>query len=239
MANHARTQLGSASRPLRTWRLWVVVAVVIGCGGSARSGEKGALEFHLGLGGCTSVSAANATLAKGGTTELIVDDGSERKRTQLTVESGTPGVIELASETFDLACSGDNCPKTEGRLPLTARNVGSSRIAFSSGAAAIDALELRVSAATSIVLADKDGKVTGVHAKVGTPLVLVATMKAGALTAYAKSPFIWSVDGTSLPPTTEGDSVVSLSPVAAGVSTVTVHFAELSAKLVVTVDPQG
>ena len=64
MANHARTQLGSASRPLRTWRLWVVVAVVIGCGGSARSGEKGALEFHLGLGGCTSVSAANATLAK-------------------------------------------------------------------------------------------------------------------------------------------------------------------------------
>ncbi len=224
---------------MKRLRLWLCIGVVAGCGGSARSGEKGALEFHFGLGGCSSVSAANATLAKGSTTDLIITDGTSSKRTQLAVESGNPGVIELPSETFDLACTGGDCAQTEGRLSLAARNTGSSRIAFSSGGTVIDALQVRVSEATSVVLADKDGKVIGVKAKVGTPFELAATLKAGGLTALAKAPFSWSVEGTSLPPISSSDSVVSVNPVTAGVSTVSVRFGELTAQLVVAVDAQN
>lgn len=131
-----------AGRPGRTFlaarrfRLWLCILVIVGCGGSARSGEKGALEFHFGLGGCSSVSAANATLAKGSSTDLIVTDGTSSKRSQLTVESGSPGVIELPGETFDLACKGNECAQTEGRLALAARNTGTARIGFSSGGTA-------------------------------------------------------------------------------------------------------
>lgn len=221
---------------MRTLRFAVCFGLIaFGCGSNDKGGEKGVLGFRFGLGGCASVSASNATLARGGTTDLVVADS--QKHTELTVRSESPLVIDPAADTLQLTCSGDNCSQNQGTLPMAALTAGSSRMVFETGGVLLDAISLNVSDATSIVLGDKDGNVTNVKGREGVALELRATLKAGGAVAYAKSPFTWSVEGSSIPAINSQDSTVSVTPSSSGTSTVTVKFGGLSAQLPVTVDP--
>ncbi|MFN7133789.1 MAG: hypothetical protein ACK4N5_17060 [Myxococcales bacterium] len=208
----------------------------VGCS-SEYVGEKGALAFRLRLGGCTSVPLAETPVAVGGETDLEI--GDDEKRTTLTVASGAPEVLAIATPaTFELKCPDDACEQTRGRVTLQPLQEGSARLTFTSGAELVDAVTLRARRAARLVIVDEDGDSEDLGTRVGTSLELTARLlHAGSDIVVATRPFTWRVEGGALAPTDSDEGHVTLEAIAAGTSTVSVTFRELTATTVVKVKP--
>ena len=216
---------------------WMIAIglVSFGCGDPEYGGQSRALRLRFGLGGCTAVAASQSSLAKGGQTELVIGDPKKRERLDLTSES--PGVISVPSASITLTCDGSKCEQTTGKALVSADAEGAAKLLISAEGAAVDSLSVKVAAATSMRVEDDKQNAGTVHTKLGTNITLAAKLFSGSTELFAKTPFRWKVDGDALKTTSETSSRVSLSPLAAGTSTVTGQFGDLGASIQVIVDP--
>ncbi|MGV3623392.1 MAG: hypothetical protein ACO1OB_21410 [Archangium sp.] len=216
-------------------RLVVAFAVVsVGCQDPEYGGEKQELKFRFGLGGCTSVPATKGKLARGGTTDLVVAD-AKNKRTSLTVESGSPGVLTSTKGVLDLQCSGEGCKETTGTLPLLAVSSGTGQIIFTdSNGSQVDVLAITVGEATSLIVEDEDGK-SSTSITMSKGKQLQAKLKGPDGDVFAKTPFDWSVEGDAVKPISSKDSVVNVEGNAVGSSIVNVRFGDLAGSIEVKV----
>lgn len=219
---------------MKLFRLGVAFAVVsLGCQDPEYGGEKGTLRLRFGLGGCTFVPAAKGTLARGGSTDVLVTDNKD-KRTTLNVTSASPGVVLAQKATLELTCD-SSCKETNGTLPVAAVSTGSGRIVFTDESGTeVDALALTVSEVTGLSVEDGEGRSSA----------SITTSKAGQLRAklrgpdgevFAKTPFTWTVEGEVLKPITSKDSVVTVEANSTGTSLVNVRFGDVAGSIEVRV----
>lgn len=216
-------------------RLVVAFAVVsFGCQDPEYGGEKGELRFRFGLGGCTNVAATKGKLARGGSTDLLVGD-TKGKRTSLTIETASPGVVTSSKGVLELQCTGEGCKETQGTLPLEALSAGTGRIIFTdSNGAQVDVLSLTVGEATSLVVEDEDGRsATSITLAKGKQLQ--AKLKGPDGEVFAKTPFNWTVEGEAVKNISSKDSVVTVEGNSVGTSIVNVRFGDLAGSIEVKV----
>lgn len=216
-------------------RLVVAFAVVsFGCQDPEFGGEKGALRFRFGLGGCTNVPATKGKLARGGTTDLFVGDTKD-KRTSLNIEAASPGVVSTSKGVLELTCQGEGCKETQGTLPLEAMSEGTGRIIFTdSNGAQVDVLAVTVGEATSLVVEDEDGK-SSTSITLSKGKQLQAKLKGPDGEVFAKTPFTWTVEGDVLKNISSKDSVVNVEANSTGSSIVNVRFGDLAGSIEVRV----